>query len=69
MADIKNIRNVKDVKLTRTIDEINQVWDNFRKAMSNIEGVDRYELSISLRTRAINNGSYAKLVLESMKKK
>ena len=61
-------QNLK-LQFTMTIDEINQVWDNFRKAMSNIEGVDRYELSISLRTRAINNGSYAKLVLESMKKK
>jgi hypothetical protein len=48
---------------------IEVVWDNFRKAMSNIEGVDRYELSITLKNKAIKNGSYARLVLESMKRK
>lgn len=48
---------------------IEVVWDNFRKAMSNIEGVDRYELSITLKNRAIKTGSYARLILESMKKK
>ena len=37
--------------------------------MENVEGVDRYELSITLKNRAKKNGSYARLILESMKKK
>lgn len=63
----KNI--FSDVKGLKTLEDIEQVWDNFKKAMDNVEGVDRYELSISLRNRSIKNGSYARLVLESMKKK
>jgi len=51
------------------IADIKVMRDNFRKTMENVEGVDRYELSITLKNRAIKNGSYAKLVLESMKRK
>ena len=61
--------NVKNVKFVKSLEDINKAWDNFRKAMDNIEGVDRYELSISLRNRSIKNGSYAHLILESMKRK
>jgi len=58
-----------DVKLAKTLADIETVWDNFKKAMENVEGVDRYELSITLKNRAIKNGSYARLVLDSMKRK
>ncbi len=53
----------------KVIADIETVWDNCKKAMENVEGVDRYELSITLKNKAIKNGSYARLVLESMKRK
>lgn len=61
---------LKNVPLQhKVIAYIEVMWDNFRKAMENVEGVDRYELSITLKNKAIKNGSYARLVLESMKRK
>lgn len=61
---------LKNVPLQhKVIAYIEVVWDNFRKAMETVEGVDRYELSITLKNRAKKNGSYARLILESMKKK
>jgi len=61
---------LKNVPLQhKLIADIETVWDNFKKAMENVEGVDRYELSITLKNKAIKNGSYARLVLESMKRK